>query len=155
MLATLNDYDDGGENVTSLLEEKKKEIQQKDDLISDLDAQIAKLEASLGNAKVLSVKKTVPKVKKYTYVKGDEVDEMLASYINKMDVGLPISRLGGGQYMFGSKKIYAKVMNKKLVVRVGGGYMDMAEFITTYAESERLKLQHMNPEEVERMHNGG
>ena len=88
-------------------------------------------------------------------MKGDEVDEMLASYINKMDVVLPISRLGGGQYMFGSKKIYAKVLNKKLVVRVGGGYMDMAEFITTYAESERLKLQHMDPEEVERLHNGG
>lgn len=47
--------------------------------------------------------------------------------------------------MFGSKKIYAKVMNNKLVVRVGGGYMDMNEFITTYAESERLKLQHMDP----------
>ena len=57
--------------------------------------------------------------------------------------------------MFGSKKIYAKVMNKRLVVRVGGGYMDMSEFITTYAESERLKLQHMDPDEVERLHSGG
>ena len=54
--------------------------------------------------------------------------------------------------MFGSKKIYAKVMNNKLVVRVGGGYMDMNEFIQTYAESERLKLQHMDPAEVERLH---
>lgn len=57
--------------------------------------------------------------------------------------------------MFGSKKIYAKVMNKRLVVRVGGGYMDMAEFITTYAESERLKLQHMDPDEVDWLHSGG
>ena len=57
--------------------------------------------------------------------------------------------------MFGSKKIYAKVMNKKLVVRVGGGYMNMEEFIQTYAESERLKLQHMDPAEVERLHMNG
>ena len=54
--------------------------------------------------------------------------------------------------MFGSKKIYAKVMNNKLVVRVGGGYMNMEEFINTYAESERLKLQHMDPEKVAELH---
>ena len=54
--------------------------------------------------------------------------------------------------MFGSKKIYAKVMNNKLVVRVGGGYMNMEEFINTYAESERLKLQHMDPSAVEALH---
>jgi hypothetical protein len=65
---------------------------------------------------------------------------------------MPISRIGGGYYQFGSKKIYAKIMNRKLVVRVGGGYMDMGDFIATYAESERLKLQHMDPKEVEALH---
>ena len=54
--------------------------------------------------------------------------------------------------MFGSKKIYAKVMNNKLVVRVGGGYMNMEEFINTYAESERLKLQHMDPNVIDALH---
>jgi hypothetical protein len=91
-------------------------------------------------------------VRTYKVQRGDEVDEMLAQYINNMPFDLPISRLGGGQYMFVSKKIFAKVMNKKLVVRVGGGYMSMDEFIQTYAESERLKLHHMDPEEIERLH---
>lgn len=54
--------------------------------------------------------------------------------------------------MFGSKKIFAKIMNKKLVARVGGGYQDMGDFIETYAESERLKLLKMDPKEVELLH---
>ena len=57
--------------------------------------------------------------------------------------------------MFGSKKIFTRIMNNKLVVRVGGGFMSMDEFIATYAESERLKLEHMNPADVEALHAGG
>ena len=94
----------------------------------------------------------IKKAKTYKAIKGDELDEMLAQYIDKTRIDLPISRIGGGQYMFGSKKIYAKVMNNKLVVRVGGGYMNMEEFINTYAESERLKLQHMDPAAVDALH---
>jgi TfoX/Sxy family transcriptional regulator of competence genes len=45
---------------------------------------------------------------------------------------LPIKRLGGGYYMFGTKKIFCKIINGKLVVRVGGGYMGMEEFIMQY-----------------------
>ena len=72
----------------------------------------------------------------YQAIKGDIVDEMLARYINQTGVQLPITRIGGGFYMFGTKKIYAKIMNNKLVVRVGGGFMGIDEFINTYGESE-------------------
>jgi len=34
--------------------------------------------------------------------------------------------------MFGSKKIYAKIINGKLVIRVGGGYMSIDEFMFYY-----------------------
>ena len=60
---------------------------------------------------------------KYKAVKGDLVDELLAQYINDWNITLPIKRLGDGYYLFGTKKIFAKVLNNKLVVRVGGGYM--------------------------------
>ena len=40
-----------------------------------------------------------------------------------MDVSVPIRRMEPGFYLFGTRKIYAKVLNNKLVVRVGGGYM--------------------------------
>ena len=44
--------------------------------------------------------------------------------------------------MFGSRKIYAKVLNGKLVIRVGGGYMIINEFISTYADNELRKMEH-------------
>lgn len=74
----------------------------------------------------------------YKAVKGDEVDEMLALYLDNCPV--PVKRLGGGFYIFGTRKIYAKIMNGRLVVRVGGGYMFISEFIATYSEPEIAKL---------------
>ena len=57
---------------------------------------------------------------------------MLGDWINRNGCPVPIKRLGGGYYMFGSKKIYAKIMNGNLVVRVGGGYMSIDEFMFYY-----------------------
>ena len=62
------------------------------------------------------------------------IDEMLGQYVNDMDCPVPIKKLGGGYYLFGTRKIYAKIMNGRLVIRVGGGYMVIDEFIATYAE---------------------
>jgi hypothetical protein len=72
---------------------------------------------------------------------GDEVDQMLAKYLNVNNCPVPIRRLGGGYYLFGTKKIYAKILNGKLVIRVGGGYMVIDEFIQTYAQQELIKIQ--------------
>ena len=36
--------------------------------------------------------------------------------------------------MFGNKKIYCKIINGKLVVRDGGGYMGIEEFISVYGK---------------------
>ena len=45
--------------------------------------------------------------------------------------------------MFGTRKIYAKVMNNKLVVRVGGGYMSFQEFIDTYGHVELKRINEL------------
>lgn len=80
---------------------------------------------------------------RYRALKGDLVDEMLAKYINSMEISVPIRRLGDGFYLFGTRRIYAKVMNSKLVVRVGGGYMSFSEFIDTYALAELKKINEL------------
>ena len=64
----------------------------------------------------------------------DLVDKMLAEALLKLGCSLTISRIGGGYYMFGNKKIYCKIINGKLVVRVGGGYMGIEEFISVYGK---------------------
>ena len=68
---------------------------------------------------------------------------MLAKYINSMEVAVPVRRLGEGFYLFGTRKIYAKVLNNKLVVRVGGGFMSFTEFIDTYAMVELKKINEL------------
>jgi len=40
--------------------------------------------------------------------------------------------LGEGSFTFGSKKIKVRVLNNKLVIRVGGGYMMIQEFLRLY-----------------------
>lgn len=86
------------------------------------------------------IEKNRPK-KLYKAVKGDIVDEMFADYINKLNCPVPIKRLGNNQYTFGTKKIFAKIINGKLVIRVGGGYMGIEEFMMYYGQQELTKLQ--------------
>lgn len=46
----------------------------------------------------------------YIPVQGDSVDELLAQYFQECPV--PVKRLNGGFYLFGLKKIYAKILNE-------------------------------------------
>ncbi|CDW90226.1 UNKNOWN [Stylonychia lemnae] len=71
----------------------------------------------------------------------DEIDLMLAEMLQKLGINVSIKKLGGGYYMFGSKKIFCKIINGKLVVRVGGGYMGIEDFILQYGQQEADKLQ--------------
>lgn len=71
----------------------------------------------------------VKEAKVYKAVKGDQVDEMFAQHLNHARLALPVKRLSAGKYLFGTKQILAKIINGKLVIRVGGGYMSAEEFI--------------------------
>ena len=50
------------------------------------------------------------------------------------ETGGPVKfiRIGEGFYTFGSKKIHVRKINGKLVIRVGGGYMMIQEFLKLY-----------------------
>ena len=132
----------------------KATIVKREKQIEDLQAQSEEYDNKIHDCelKIDKVEKTQVAKKKYRAAKGDSVDEMLANVVNIKGCEIPISRMGDGHYMFGSKKIFTRIMNNKLVVRVGGGFMSMDEFIATYAESERLKLEHMDPADVEALH---
>merc|ERR550514_203779 len=60
--------------------------------------------------------------------------------LQRHQCALPVKRLAPGKYMFGSRQILAKIINGKLVIRVGGGYMSVDEFIDQYGKIELLKL---------------
>lgn len=45
-----------------------------------------------------------------------------------------------GKYKFGSKVVLAKIVNGKLVIRVGGGYISVEEFLEKYAKIELARM---------------
>jgi hypothetical protein len=79
--------------------------------------------------------------KKYLPVKGDAIDEMMAQHINSCNYYVPVERLQEGHYMWGPKKIFAKIMNGKLIIRVGGGFMLIDEFLKHYENELRGSSQ--------------
>jgi hypothetical protein len=54
-----------------------------------------------------------------------------------------VKRLGDGNYLFGTKKVFAKILNGKIIIKVGGGFMSIDEFMQTYQDFEVQKVQQM------------
>ncbi len=67
----------------------------------------------------------------------------MADHFNKLRDPMPIKRLGDGFYVFGTKKIYVKMIQGRLAVRVGGGFMNVTEFLQQYSEMEFAKVNTM------------
>ena len=50
-----------------------------------------------------------------------------------------------GVYKFGSKRIAVKIEQDKIIIRVGGGYMSIDEFLDQYTGVEWEKLDRKSP----------
>eukprot|EP01022_Parablepharisma_sp_SALTPOND_P012477 TRINITY_DN1604_c0_g1_i1.p1 TRINITY_DN1604_c0_g1~~TRINITY_DN1604_c0_g1_i1.p1 ORF type:complete len:1238 (-),score=212.89 TRINITY_DN1604_c0_g1_i1:6350-10063(-) len=85
----------------------------------------------------------------YNSDKLDKVDQMFALYINERQCPVKLKKIGEGQYIFGTKKIFAKIQNERLVIRVGGGYMMIEDFLTAYTAQELAKIQRAAANEAE------
>lgn len=91
----------------------------------------------------------IKQIKLYKPVRGDVVDEMFAGYLNKAKIEVEVQRTSAGNYLFGTKKILAKIINGKLVIRVGGGYMNAEEFIEQYGKIEVMKAMKLDQKQKE------
>jgi hypothetical protein len=70
---------------------------------------------------------------RYSPIRGDKVDEMLDRFVKKYNVQIPLRRIAENRYLFGTKCISASIINGKLMVRVGGGYMSIEEFVQKHS----------------------
>jgi chromosome segregation ATPase len=127
--------------LTQTLKQKEDELDQLEEILNDRDNMIDELERQISerievqsshSAAVASVRSLKPKKKLNWYkpIKGDLIDELIAKYFNAMSRPMPVKRLGDGFYIFGTRKIYVKLLVGKLVVRVGGGFMSIDEFMS-------------------------
>jgi len=81
----------------------------------------------------------VPLVRKFA----DVVDQMIFDFKEQKKIDIFIQKLSPNNYLFGTKRIYAKVVNEKLLVRVGGGFMDIDGFYLNYGQDEYFKWQRL------------
>ena len=70
----------------------------------------------------------------YIAHKNDKIDKTLANFVNKYPerkkMNIAFVRESEGVYQFGQKRVYIKVeKGDRILVRVGGGYMNIEEFI--------------------------
>lgn len=65
----------------------------------------------------------------YIPVKQDSIDKKLANFINSYQdpskLNVLFLREAEGVYRFGSKRIYVKIENNKILIRVGGGFLSL------------------------------
>ena len=74
----------------------------------------------------------------YIPIEGDYLDQALGEFLNKRDsvIPVPFKRDSYGVYFFGSKKIMIKIEREKIIVRTGGGFIPIEQFIDTYLVGE-------------------
>lgn len=105
------------------------------DAVDKRAEEIDELKNSMGEVK----KRNPP----YVPVKDDLVDIALSEYLNNREAPIPIKfvRQDGGNYLFGTKKIYIKIETGRLLVRVGGGFTSIDEFLAIYTPVELDKKE--------------
>ena len=85
----------------------------------------------------------------YIPAKDDVVDKRLAEFINnypeRKDLKIMFIRESEGIYSFGTKRIYVRVEKDKIIIRVGGGYLTIEEFLDIYTPIELEKLERKEP----------
>jgi hypothetical protein len=80
----------------------------------------------------------------YVPVKTDSIDVKLAEYINwstaRPALKSLFTRESEGVYQFGTKRVNIKIDSSKILVRVGGGYLKIDEFVDQYLPIEMEKI---------------
>lgn len=89
------------------------------------------------------------KVAVYVPVKSDPVDLKVAEYFNNYPernmLKLMFLRESNGVYQFGSKRVSVRVEKEKILIRVGGGYLSIDEFIDQFQPIELEKIERKDP----------
>jgi len=107
----------------------KESIQTLSSNVYSLDSQLDEL-IPVRDAHIASTRK------KYKAKKGDEIDELIGEFMKNSNTEVEIKRTGEGKYMIGEKKISAKVVNGNLLIRIGGGFMTMEEYMRSFGEGQ-------------------
>ena len=89
------------------------------------------------------------KVAIYLPVKSDPIDLKVAEFVNnypeRSKLKIMFMRESVGVYQYGSKRINVKSENNKILIRVGGGYLGIDEFLDQFQPVELSKIEAKDP----------
>lgn len=82
----------------------------------------------------------------YIAKKHDQIDEGLADYLNRFPerekLKILFLRESEGVYQFGQRRVYVKIeKGNQIKVKVGGGFIDVKDFIDQFTPSEVEKIE--------------
>lgn len=81
----------------------------------------------------------------YQAVKDDLTDKKLAEYINTTThhkkASMLFVREQEGIYSYGKRRVFIKIEKEQIIIRVGGGFLTIDEFIESYSPYEVRKRQ--------------
>ena len=89
------------------------------------------------------------KIACYIPAKNDPVDVALGAFINnypdRKKLKIMFMRESEGVYEFGSRRVMVKVEKNKILIKVGGGFLSIDEFLDQYTPTELEKLDRSDP----------
>eukprot|EP00331_Platyophrya_macrostoma_P008510 CAMPEP_0176430638 /NCGR_PEP_ID=MMETSP0127-20121128/14363_1 /TAXON_ID=938130 /ORGANISM="Platyophrya macrostoma, Strain WH" /LENGTH=872 /DNA_ID=CAMNT_0017812547 /DNA_START=26 /DNA_END=2644 /DNA_ORIENTATION=+ len=145
------DRDQALENIRKLTivhQETYNQVLELNKVIKDLNIQLNERDHYILNLRkvILEIREGNPL---YIPVKGDSTDNALADYINSLTdpgkVKILFLRESEGVYQFGSKKLYVKSEGDKVQIRVGGGFVNIEDFLEQNVPQELAKLNAKDP----------
>lgn len=113
--------------------------------MEDLDAQLNRAQSKV--VELFDLNQMLEKHQAiYIAKKRSPVDQALSVFINSYperdNMNILFLRESEGVYQFGSRRVYVKIeKGDKLMVRVGGGYMHIKDFIEQFTPQEREKCR--------------
>jgi len=136
----------------------RRELEKAGDFMVDLEDKVHKANSTSVTLlnKVKESEREVDILKDYIYelksrvaiyipVREDPIDKKLAEYINnypdRSKFKIMFMRESSGIYQFGSRKIYVRVEKDRIIIRVGGGYLTIDEFLDIYTPIELEKIE--------------
>ncbi len=87
---------------------------------------------------IMELQKDATSKKLFVYhpVRDDPVDKKLSDFINaapsRVRNNMNFVRESEGIYKYGKKRVFMKIEQDKIIIRVGGGYLTIEEFIDQY-----------------------
>lgn len=97
------------------------------------------------------VPETAPKIvmKK---VKGDQVDEAIQSLLSSKNFSIPVIRISNGKYLIGTESKMCQIKGNSCMVRIGGGFQRIEEYIQNHQDAEMEKIRRLMAESGKTYH---